>query len=182
MPSDEERQAALEAAEVTAAKAKVLADSLSSTLEAISGRLKEKASKKLVRWMIVSVALDVILSVVTIILSLGVVNAQHKSNDTASTLRQQSITNCQNNNRFRLAQVQSWESYFALQADEGKSTAVLLNSLISTIAKNDPAEITRIDAILTQSGKANAAETATFLKVVKAKDAPKNCQALYGNG
>ena len=95
-------------------------------------------------------------------------------------LRQQSITNCENNNKFRAAQVSTWEKNYTLQAQESKSTGTLLTQLIFTLASGDPAKIKQIDTILAKSGTASQAEITTFLNFVKSVDAPKNCQALYG--
>jgi Tfp pilus assembly protein PilV len=98
-----------------------------------------------------------------------------------NTLRAQNITNCENNNKFRSAQVATWEKNFALQSSEGKSTAALEQQLIVTLTQGDPTRIAEVKAILVQSSKASAAETSDFLAFVKSVDAPKDCQALYAN-
>lgn len=109
----------------------------------------------------------------------GLTSTQRTQASVEATLRQQSITNCENNDAFRLAQVAVWEKNYVLQAQESTATSVLLAQLITTLARGDPAEIRRINSILAQSGKAGSSEVTAFLAFVKKEDAPKNCQALY---
>jgi hypothetical protein len=96
-----------------------------------------------------------------------------------ANLRTQNIENCESNNKFRAAQVATWEKNFALQGAESKATGALLQQLIGTLTSHDPKRIAEVNKILAQSDKDNAAETQQFLIFVKNVDAPKNCQLLY---
>ena len=119
----------------------------------------------------------------TVVGYLGYENITHpvanQLQNQTNTLRQQNITNCENNNKFRAAQVATWEQNFQLQAAESKSTGALLNQLIVTLVNHDPKRVKEVESILVQSNAANAREITDFLTFVKAQDAPKNCQALY---
>jgi hypothetical protein len=125
----------------------------------------------------------VCLVLATIVGYLGFENVTHPEANQLqaqnNTLRQQNILNCENNDKFREAQVATWEKYFALQAQENKATSTLLTQLIVTLVNHDPTRVAEVRAILAQSDKDNAAEITQFLNFVKVQDAPKNCQALY---
>jgi hypothetical protein len=150
--------------------------------QTMAAQLRKSLSQGMhIFWWLVGVQGVLIVTLLAVVGYLLSSNAATSAQITAntSTLRTQSITNCENNNKFREAQVQTWEKNYALQAQESKATGTLLTQLIATLANGDPNRIRQINAILAQSDKAGASEITTFLNYVREVDAPKNCQALY---
>jgi hypothetical protein len=130
--------------------------------------------KIVIRWLV-----GVVITLVVVAAASGWVAWQ--AHDTALQLKQDSIGSCENGNAFRQGQTSIWVKNYALQAQESKATSKLLTELISTLAGNDPAKIAEINTILSQSGKASASETATFLSYVKSVNVAHNCVAAYSN-
>ena len=116
---------------------------------------------------------------VFVVAGLGYALIQQHQYDVAQ--KSDSITSCEGNNAFRLAQVETWEKNFALQAQESKATASLLTQLIAVLAQHDPTEISQIDSILKQSAGAQANEISSFLKYVATVDAGRDCRALFSD-
>lgn len=145
----------------------------------IMARALEHAVNRAVRLPRIVIYALAVVSLLLVVTCSGLGIILDKVTVNTSALRTQSITNCQNNNKFRAAQVQTWEKNYALQASEAKATASLLTELINALANGDPAKIREINSILAKSNTASSNEISTFLKFVKKVDSPKDCTALF---
>jgi hypothetical protein len=95
-------------------RAVTIAGKATKTQEAIVAQ--QQRSKRTTRWLIVSVALDVALSIVTIALALGQVSA-------SSAIHQSQLNGCAIGNELRAAQISLWEHVFALSAPARETSA-----------------------------------------------------------
>jgi hypothetical protein len=143
------------------------------------GKAIEHAVKKALRWP--TMAIRVLAGVcIALILVAGASGYEaYQAHEQAIQLKTDSITSCESGNTFRTGQTEIWEKNYALQAKESAGTATLLTQLIDTLTGNNPTRIKEVEAILEQSGKASAAETATFLAYVKSVNVPHNCVQTY---
>ncbi len=158
----------------TGAKGEAGESRLIGTAEAMVGRLikADRARQWQIRILGIACAVLLVVAAFTVI-------GYFQNQSSATALRQQSITNCENNNKFRAAQVSSWVKNYGLQAQEDKATAKLLQQLIAALVNGDSVRVREVNAILAESSAASRAEIREFLHYVSVVDAPKNCQELY---
>lgn len=117
--------------------------------------------------------------VICLAITTGIVVNRQITHPTTTAIQRNQIAACQQANVRLKQDTGIWQSYLALQAKQSKDTSVQLGELISTLAKQDPAEIAQIDSILKSSSKVNTADQAAFIAKVAMVNAPKDCVAAY---